>query len=115
MRMLTHSNFRVSLHANIKPALAKLHNTISVITSQKSSDLRVIASRMDLIDLNKALYRCDQEERDETSNRFGVYDIPGYGPLAYAGFQGIFPPLTYMIHCMCQLANLCCRYHFLVS
>lgn len=53
-----------------------------------SSDLRVIASRMDLENLNKALYRCDQEERDETSNRFGVYDIPGYGPLVYAGLQG---------------------------
>lgn len=80
--------FSVSLHANIKPALAKLHNTISIITSQKSSDIRVIASRMDLIDLNKALYRCDQEERDETSNRFDVYNIPGYGPLVYAGLQG---------------------------
>ncbi|CAK9831681.1 Glycogen debranching enzyme [Anthophora retusa] len=85
---------RVSLHANIKPALAKLHNTISVITSQKSSDIRVIASRMDLVDLNKALYRCDQEERDETSNRFGVYDIPSYGPLVYAGLQGIISLLA---------------------
>ena len=43
---------------------------------------------MDLSDLNKVLYRCDQEERDETSNTFGVYDIPGYGPLVYAGLQG---------------------------
>lgn len=81
-------DFSVSLHANTKPALAKLHNIISIITSQKSSDIRVIASRMDLVDLNKVLYRCDQEERDETSNRFGVYDIPGYGPLVYAGLQG---------------------------
>lgn len=81
-------NFRVSLHANIKPALAKLHNTISIVTSQRSSDIRVIVSRMNLVDLNKALYRCDQEERDETSNRFDVYDIPGYGPLVYAGLQG---------------------------
>ncbi|XP_078050064.1 glycogen debranching enzyme [Augochlora pura] len=85
---------RVSLHVNIKPALAKLHNTISVITSSKSSDLRVIASRMNLVDLNKALYRCDQEERDETSNRFGVYDIPGYGPLVYAGLQGVISLLA---------------------
>lgn len=43
---------------------------------------------MDFADLNKALYRCDQEERDETMNRFGVYDVPGYGPLVYAGLQG---------------------------
>ena len=43
---------------------------------------------MNLVDLNKVLYRCDQEERDETANKFGVYDIPNYGPLVYAGFQG---------------------------
>ncbi|XP_047352700.1 glycogen debranching enzyme [Vespa velutina] len=85
---------RVSLHANIKPALAKLQNTISLITSNKSSDLRVIVSRMDLVDLNKAIYRCDQEERDETSNKFGVYDIPGYGPLVYAGLQGVISVLA---------------------
>lgn len=85
---------RVSLHANIKPALAKLHNTISIVTSQRSSDIRVIVSRMNLVDLNKALYRCDQEERDETSNRFDVYDIPGYGPLVYAGLQGIISLLA---------------------
>lgn len=44
---------------------------------------------MDLSDINKALYRCDEEERDETANKFGVYNIPGYGPLVYAGLQGV--------------------------
>lgn len=45
---------------------------------------------MNFSDLNKALYRCDQEERDETANKFGVYNIPGYGPLVYAGLQGFY-------------------------
>ncbi|XP_024943750.1 glycogen debranching enzyme [Cephus cinctus] len=85
---------RVSVHVNIKPALAKLHGTIATITSSKSSELRVIISRMELADLNKALYRCDQEERDETSNRVGVYNIPGYGPLVYAGLQGVISLLA---------------------
>lgn len=80
--------FRVSLHGNIRPALSKLHSTIETITSSKSSELRAIVSRMDLADMNKVLFRCDQEERDETGNRFGVYNIPSYGPLVYAGFQG---------------------------
>lgn len=44
--------------------------------------------------LNKVLYRCDQEERDETGNKFGVYDVPGYGPLVYAGLQGVISVLA---------------------
>ncbi|XP_066584134.1 glycogen debranching enzyme isoform X2 [Prorops nasuta] len=85
---------RVSLHANIKPALSKLHSTISTITSTKSSELRAIISRLDLADLNKILYRCDQEERDESVNQFGVYNIPDYGPLVYAGLQGVVSLLS---------------------
>ena len=43
---------------------------------------------LDLIDLNFVLYRCDAEERDASSGQDGVYNIPGYGPLVYAGLQG---------------------------
>lgn len=85
---------RVSLHANIKPALDKLQNTIQTITSSENSDLRVIASRLNLANLNVALYRCDREEREESSGAFGVYDIPGYGPLVYAGLQGFISLLS---------------------
>ncbi|XP_025994344.2 glycogen debranching enzyme isoform X2 [Solenopsis invicta] len=80
---------RVTLHANIIPALRKLQDTISQIISNEKSDLHDIISRMDFSDLNKTLYRCDQEERDETQGKFGVYNVPGYGPLVYAGLQGI--------------------------
>ncbi|KAK0167033.1 hypothetical protein PV327_004482 [Microctonus hyperodae] len=81
---------RVSLHANIKPALNKLHSIISSITvNAESSELQTIVSQMDLADMNKVLYRCDQEERDETNNQFGVYNVPAYGPLVYAGLQGV--------------------------
>ncbi|XP_020285124.1 glycogen debranching enzyme isoform X1 [Pseudomyrmex gracilis] len=85
---------RVALHANIKPALTKLQDTISRITSGERSELHDVISRMDLADLNKVLYRCDQEERDETCNKFGVYDVPGYGPLVYAGLQGVISILA---------------------
>jgi glycogen debranching enzyme len=81
--------YSVSLHANIKPALEKLNDVVLTVTSTNNSELHTIISRMDFADLNKALYRCDQEERDETDNKFGVYNIPGYGPLVYAGLQGI--------------------------
>lgn len=85
-----HLFYSVSLHANIKPALDKLQTTIKTITSSENTDLRVIVSRMNLADLNVALYRCEREEREESSEAFGVYDIPGYGQLVYAGFQGEF-------------------------
>lgn len=80
---------RVALHANIKPALINLQNTISQLTSNEKSDLDNIMSRMNFSDLNKILYRCDQEERDETYGKFGVYNVPGYGSLVYAGLQGV--------------------------
>nr|XP_012233838.1 PREDICTED: glycogen debranching enzyme isoform X2 [Linepithema humile] len=85
---------RVALHANIKPALLKLQDTISQITSGEKSSLHDAIFRLDFSDLNKALYRCDAEEREETSNKFGVYDVPGYGPLVYAGLQGIISVLA---------------------
>ncbi|ORY09293.1 glucanotransferase domain of glycogen debranching enzyme-domain-containing protein [Clohesyomyces aquaticus] len=43
---------------------------------------------VDLADLNMILYRCDPEERDESNNKDGTYDIPGHGQLVYAGLQG---------------------------
>lgn len=43
---------------------------------------------LDLIDLNFLLYRCDAEERDSSAGKDGVYTIPGYGSLVYAGLQG---------------------------
>ncbi|KAI9367985.1 glycogen debranching enzyme [Aspergillus egyptiacus] len=45
-------------------------------------------SEMNLIDLNFALYRCEAEERDSSGGQHGVYNIPNYGPLVYAGLQG---------------------------
>jgi len=83
-------NFSVALHANIIPALLKLQDIISQIISNEKSDLHDIISRIDFPDLNKTLYRCDQEERDESQGKFGVYIVPGYGPLVYAGLQGIY-------------------------
>ena len=41
-----------------------------------------------LKDLNFILYRCDSEERDMSQGQDGVYSIPNYGALVYAGLQG---------------------------
>lgn len=45
-------------------------------------------SDLDLIDLNFLLYRCEPEERDASEGNDGVYAVPNYGPLVYAGIQG---------------------------
>ena len=61
-----------------------------------------------LRDLNFVLYRSDPEERDTSSGRDGVYSIPNFGPLVYAGLQGWWSVLRDVIrnndlgHPICQ-------------
>jgi glycogen debranching enzyme len=63
---------------------------------------------LNLIDLNFVMYRCDAEERDASDGKYGVYDIPGYGKLVYAGLQGWWSLLKDIIqnndlaHPLCQ-------------
>ncbi|KAK6344089.1 hypothetical protein TWF696_007736 [Orbilia brochopaga] len=61
-----------------------------------------------LTDLNFALYRCDAEERDHSDGKIGVYNVPDFGPLVYAGLQGWWSVLRTVIrnndlgHPICQ-------------
>ena len=43
---------------------------------------------LSLVDLNFVLYRCEPEEHDLMGGDDGVYNIPGFGTLVYAGLQG---------------------------
>lgn len=55
-------------------------------------------SNLELIDLNFILYRCDSEEREFSGGHDGVYNIPNFGPLLYAGLQGwwsVLRPIVY--------------------
>jgi glycogen debranching enzyme len=52
------------------------------------TDLKTIISKMNLLELNKALYSCDAEERD-LGYGGSAYVIPGMGPLVYCGLQGV--------------------------
>ncbi|KAE8140755.1 glycogen debranching enzyme [Aspergillus pseudotamarii] len=54
-------------------------------------------SKLSLVDLNFVLYRCEAEERDSSDGQDGVYDIPNYGPLVYAGLQGWWSVLENII------------------
>lgn len=55
-------------------------------------------SKMNELDLNVAMYRCDGEERDASNGQDGVYNIPNYGTLVYAGVVGWMGPLSDMIN-----------------
>ena len=46
------------------------------------------AGNLCLADINSIMYRCESEERDASGGVDGVYDIPNYGHLVYAGIQG---------------------------
>jgi glycogen debranching enzyme len=44
-------------------------------------------AKLDILDLNVALYRSDREEEDTTPGH-SVYNVPGVGRLPYAGIEG---------------------------
>ncbi len=54
--------------------------------------LELCCEAMDLLDLNYALYRCDQEERDDGLGG-AAYEVPGAGSFVYCGLQGIISML----------------------
>ncbi|KAG1474093.1 hypothetical protein G6F56_000561 [Rhizopus delemar] len=59
---------------------AEIHELVTQMDQKVVSDLR-------LLDCNVVLYRCGNEEYSATSGD-GVYNIPNYGELVYAGLQG---------------------------
>lgn len=73
----------------MRAAIFKLLKLKHDFSQTEPTELRKIISTFNLEDLNYALYRCDQEERDD-GNGFDVYNIPNFGSLVYAGFQGNF-------------------------
>ncbi|XP_070195748.1 glycogen debranching enzyme-like isoform X2 [Littorina saxatilis] len=56
------------------------------------SNFRGIVSRLSLGDLNRVMYRVDQEERDDKFG-FSTYNIPGHGNLCYSGLRGVMSVL----------------------
>ena len=77
----------------VTKSLKQVRKLMTLISRNESSELKEVISRMKLADLNRTLYRCDQEERDEGYG-IGVYDIPNHGPLVYCGLQGVMSILA---------------------
>lgn len=84
------------MHERTRPHFAKLEELVTAFQTEsgkKYEELKTIISKLSLNDLNRAVFRCDNEERD-MGNGTGAYNIPEYGPLVYCGTQGFASVLT---------------------
>ncbi|XP_015914684.1 glycogen debranching enzyme [Parasteatoda tepidariorum] len=95
--------FRVSLDSESRAAILKIRSCASQfgyrmrtysgnILKRGTQDFESILSHLTLSDLNRILFRCDAEERDEGKGR-NAYNLPGYGDLVYCGLQGVMSEL----------------------
>ncbi|XP_046385636.1 glycogen debranching enzyme isoform X2 [Ischnura elegans] len=83
---------RVSLHQKVQQSLFQLSELMNA-KGQGAKALTAAVAKMKLSDLNRALYRCDQEERDEGWGG-GAYNIPNFSPMIYCGLQGFISLLS---------------------
>jgi len=62
-----------------------------------TSGAKTAFEKLNLVDLNFVLYRCEAEELDYSEGKDGCYSIPGHGKLVYAGLQGWWSVVKNMI------------------
>ena len=76
--------FDVSPNKHHSQAMSELKELLKDI--QANSKLGI--QSLDLLALNHVMFKSDQEEKDDDA-KSGVYNIPGFGDLTYAGFCGL--------------------------
>lgn len=87
-------SIRLNFTTNFKPGcvvavgISPLEKTkIAVDQLLADIDLVQAVSRLTLTDMNHILFRCKEEDDNN------IYDVPGFGPLVYCGFQGFISVL----------------------
>ncbi|XP_063604015.1 glycogen debranching enzyme-like isoform X1 [Penaeus indicus] len=93
--------FRLSLLPRAQTAVNKIRGVLSEFgyksriseVTTHNVELMDIVNSLCLSDLNRVLYRCDEEEKDE-GHGGGTYSIPNYGSLPYCGLQGVISVLS---------------------
>ncbi|KAM7344638.1 glycogen debranching enzyme isoform 4-T5 [Cochliomyia hominivorax] len=90
----------VAIRTSMKPELRKNFETLQEFTKSLYfeegpvyKELTQMAEKLDLTDMNRVLFSCDQEERD-LGYGGAAYDIPDFGPIVYCGLQGFVSLLT---------------------
>lgn len=86
-------NFTPGSICVLKTSIGDKYSEIVQLISTIDDD---IVKDLDLLACNAVLYRCESEEADVTSGD-GVYNVPNYGKLVYAGLQGFMSVLTPII------------------
>ena len=85
----------ITVPSNFPPGAVALFET-SMPSAEHSEGLDGLVTsgateafgELNFIDLNFVLYRCEAEEHDFLGGSDGVYTVPNYGNLVYAGLQG---------------------------
>ncbi|XP_077981674.1 glycogen debranching enzyme-like [Glandiceps talaboti] len=96
--------FRVSLNPNARSAVSFIRSCVTQfgfrmrsmsgnLRQNRTMDFNSIASKLTLNDLNRILYRCDAEEKDD-GHGYGVYNVPEHGSFVYCGLQGLMSVLA---------------------
>jgi len=97
--------FKVSLCAPIKSALLAVRQLLAQfgyrmktfsarnVSEIKGGELETFVAQLSLNDLNRILFRCNGEERDDGKN-FGAYNLNNYGDMKYCGLQGMMAILN---------------------
>jgi len=90
--------FKLSLNQETKSQILTIRSCLShfgypvktcsgrSLTISGNHNLESILSAMSLADFNFVLFHCQEEEREAGCG--GVYNVPGYGDLTYAGLHG---------------------------
>lgn len=61
---------------------------LSEAGNNQLEQLQLLVKQLSLADINRVLYRCDQEERDEGRGS-AAYNVPDFGPFVYCGLQSV--------------------------
>jgi hypothetical protein len=69
----------LGLKENQKEALAKLNH-------QLDQEIQLPFEQLSALEINHLLFTCETEHLED--NRDGMYHVPNYGQLAYAGLYG---------------------------
>ncbi|CAG9856411.1 unnamed protein product [Phyllotreta striolata] len=84
---------KTSLPEAMSTAIKTIRNLISNISLDKPNEFSLIVNELNLTDMNRILFRCGEEERDEGFG-FDTYNIPNFGHMVYAGLQGVMSLLS---------------------
>jgi len=97
--------FRVSLGTLIRQNLLQVRQLLAQfgyrmrtfsarnLEEIKGGEIELAIARLSLNDLNRILFRCEGEEKDDGKDT-GMYVIPNYGGMTYCGLQGMLSILS---------------------